>query len=119
MYHIFGHIVAVVLRMHIPQERLLNLTTMGALGYHQNHGWLQVRITYILSRKSLGANFNAIACKADVSGVLGVKDSMIAHILGKNSSNPCPNTSEDAWKAARQLRRTHRQQAYSDLDFEV
>jgi hypothetical protein len=26
---------------------------------------------------------------------------MIAHILGKNNSNPCPNTSEDARKTAR------------------
>jgi hypothetical protein len=105
MYHIFGHIVAVVLRMHIPQERLLNLMMMGTLGYHQNHGYLHVRITYILSQKSLGANSNVIACKADVGGVLGVKDSKIAHILGKNSSNPCPNASEDARKAARTVKK--------------
>jgi hypothetical protein len=42
-----------------------------------------------------------IACKADVGGVLGVKDSMIAHILGKNSNNPCLNASEEAQKTAR------------------
>jgi hypothetical protein len=49
----------------------------------------------------LDANFHLTACKADVGGVLGVKDSMIAHILGKNGNNPCPNVSEDAQKTAR------------------
>ena len=30
---------------------------------------------------------------------------MIAHILGKNSSKPCPNTSEEAQKVARAERK--------------
>ncbi|KAF8974782.1 hypothetical protein BDZ97DRAFT_1751501 [Flammula alnicola] len=38
------------------------------------------------------------ACKADISSVLGVKDAMIAHILGKNGNNLCPNASEDTQK---------------------
>jgi hypothetical protein len=37
-----------------------------------------------------------IACKADVGGVLGVNDSRIAHILGKNSNNPWLDVSKDA-----------------------
>lgn len=41
-------------------------------------------------------NLYATACKADIGGVLGVNESMIAHILGKNGNNPCPNASEDA-----------------------
>ena len=49
----------------------------------------------------MDANFHVIACKADVGGILGVKDSMIAHILVKNGNNPCPNVSEDAQKTAR------------------
>ena len=74
---------------------------METLSYHQNHGSLQVSITHSLSQKSLHANFHVIACKADVGGVLGVKDSMIAHILGKNGNNSCPNVSEDAQKTVR------------------
>ncbi|KAG6876721.1 hypothetical protein C0993_000856 [Termitomyces sp. T159_Od127] len=38
------------------------------------------------------------ACKEDVGGVLGVKESMIAHILGKNS---CSNVSTQAQKMAK------------------
>ncbi|RDB26063.1 hypothetical protein Hypma_006484 [Hypsizygus marmoreus] len=35
------------------------------------------------------------ACKSGIGGVLGVKDSMIAHILGKGHNSPCPNTSPE------------------------
>lgn len=45
--------------------------------------------------------FPQTACKAGIGGVLGVKDSMIAHILGKNGRDPCPNASDDAQKTAR------------------
>ena len=44
------------------------------------------------------------ACKADVGGVLGVKDSMIAHILGKGGSIPCQNASVEARKMAKALK---------------
>jgi hypothetical protein len=46
-----------------------------------------------------------IACKRDVGGVLGVKDSMVAHVLGKGGSNPCPNASAAARNAARTVRK--------------
>ena len=36
------------------------------------------------------------ACQENVGGVLGVKDSIIAHILGKNGQNPCKNASNEA-----------------------
>ena len=45
-----------------------------------------------------------IACKNDVGGVLGVKDSMVAHVLGKGGGNPCPNASAAARNAARAVR---------------
>ncbi|KAF8883353.1 hypothetical protein CPB84DRAFT_1850995 [Gymnopilus junonius] len=44
------------------------------------------------------------ACNRDVGGVLGVSSSMIAHILGKNGSKPCPNTSSEAHKTARKAK---------------
>lgn len=47
---------------------------------------------------------NMTACKADVGGVLGVKDSMIAHILGKAGASACPNASKKAKKAAQEMR---------------
>lgn len=51
------------------------------------------------------ADVGSEACKADIGGVLGVKESMIAHILGKGGNTPCPNTSSEAWKAARRLKK--------------
>ncbi|KAG6895874.1 hypothetical protein C0992_011855 [Termitomyces sp. T32_za158] len=45
------------------------------------------------------------ACKNDVGGVLGVKNLMIAHILGKNGSHPCPNASAHAQKMAKALKK--------------
>lgn len=45
-----------------------------------------------------------IACKRDVGGVLGVKDSMVAHVLGKGGSNPCRNASAAAQNTARTIR---------------
>ncbi|KAG6835085.1 hypothetical protein H0H93_005000 [Arthromyces matolae] len=46
-----------------------------------------------------------MATNEDVGGVLGVKDSMIAHVLGKgNGGSPCPNATSDARKVARELR---------------
>ncbi|TFK58634.1 hypothetical protein BDN72DRAFT_781827 [Pluteus cervinus] len=44
------------------------------------------------------------ACNEDVGGVLGVKKSMIAHILGPHGNKPCPNSSEAARKVARKAR---------------
>ncbi|KAF8964926.1 ribonuclease H-like domain-containing protein [Flammula alnicola] len=43
------------------------------------------------------------ACKADVGGVLGVKASMVAHILG--GKNPCPNASSAARKTAKAVKK--------------
>ena len=37
-----------------------------------------------------------------VGGVLGVKKSMVAHILGKNGNNPCPNASDGALRVVRE-----------------
>jgi len=34
--------------------------------------------------------------------MLGVKDSMVAHILGKNGNNPCPNASDGTLRVARE-----------------
>ena len=50
----------------------------------------------------INANFYRTACKEGVGGVLGVKDSMIAHILGKNGHNPCANASNEAQNTARE-----------------
>ena len=44
------------------------------------------------------------ACKKGIGGVLGVKDSMVAHILGKGGNSPCPNTSSEAWKTAKKVK---------------
>ena len=44
------------------------------------------------------------ACKKDIGGVLGVKDSMVAHILGKGGNSPCPYASAEARKTARQVK---------------
>jgi hypothetical protein len=54
------------------------------------------------------------ACKAGVGGVLGVKESMIAHILGKGSNSPCPNTSSEACKTARRLKKGKGKQEWED-----
>ena len=54
------------------------------------------------------------ACKADVGGVLGVKDSMIVHILGKEGSIPCQNTSVEAWKTAKALKSGKEKQGWED-----
>ena len=48
------------------------------------------------------AKLSCKACKADVGGVLGVKDSMVAHISGRS---PCPNASPAARKTARALKK--------------
>ncbi|KAF8150044.1 ribonuclease H-like domain-containing protein [Crassisporium funariophilum] len=46
------------------------------------------------------------AMKAGIGGVLGVKDSMVAHILGKGGNGQCPNASAEARKTARGLKDT-------------
>ncbi|KAG6886447.1 hypothetical protein C0992_003918 [Termitomyces sp. T32_za158] len=60
------------------------------------------------------------ACKEDVGGVRGVRDSMIAHILGKSGSNPCPNASVAARKTAKMLKGKGKKREYmaSDTDTE-
>ncbi|KAF8233794.1 hypothetical protein L208DRAFT_1377167 [Tricholoma matsutake] len=45
------------------------------------------------------------ACKADVGGILGVKESMIAHMLGKGGNISCPNVSSEAHKTAITLKK--------------
>ncbi|KAG6861616.1 hypothetical protein C0995_014055 [Termitomyces sp. Mi166 len=45
------------------------------------------------------------ACKDDVGGVFRVKESMIAHILGKNRANPCLNVSAQALKIAKTIKK--------------
>jgi hypothetical protein len=47
---------------------------------------------------------NRTACKRDVGGVLGVKDPMVAHILGKGGKSPCPNASAEARKTAKKVK---------------
>ena len=51
--------------------------------------WVDAGENYLqdLSRH-LNANSGVTACKAGIGGVLGVKDSIIAHILGKNRNYP-------------------------------
>jgi len=44
------------------------------------------------------------ACKKGIGGILGVKDSMVAHILGKGGNSPCPNASSEARKTARKVK---------------
>ncbi|RDB15234.1 hypothetical protein Hypma_004745, partial [Hypsizygus marmoreus] len=56
------------------------------------------------------------ACKAGVGGVLGVKDSMIAHILGKGGNSPCPNASSKARKSARILKKGKGKRVREDSD---
>ncbi|KAG6903137.1 hypothetical protein C0995_004684 [Termitomyces sp. Mi166 len=56
------------------------------------------------------------ACKEDVGGVRGVRESMIAHILGNGKDGPCPNTSSDARKAARQLKKGDKKRELPDAD---
>lgn len=44
------------------------------------------------------------ACKAQVGQVLGVKEAMVAHVLGKSGTGQCPNVSSKACKAAKELK---------------
>ncbi|TFK73763.1 hypothetical protein BDN72DRAFT_834384 [Pluteus cervinus] len=44
------------------------------------------------------------AMKSDVGGVLGVRRSMLAHILGKGGSGPCPNVGLEVKKLAKSLK---------------
>ena len=46
--------------------------------------------------------------------MLGVKDSMIAHILGKNNHNPCPNASNNAQKTARKEKKGKKKRERED-----
>ncbi|KAG6888519.1 hypothetical protein C0992_008317 [Termitomyces sp. T32_za158] len=55
------------------------------------------------------------ACNDDIGGVLGVKESMIAHILGKNGVNPCPNTSTQARKMAKALKEGRRKRSKDEV----
>ncbi|GLB45578.1 putative protein of unknown function (DUF 659) [Lyophyllum shimeji] len=57
------------------------------------------------SPKLSSESWVAEACKAHIGGVLGVKESMIAHILGKGGNSPCPNSSSEARKTARSLKK--------------
>ena len=50
------------------------------------------------------ANLHYSAMAARVGGVLGVKDSMVAHILGKGGNSRCPNASVAARKTARAVK---------------
>ncbi|PPQ78441.1 hypothetical protein CVT25_011885 [Psilocybe cyanescens] len=61
------------------------------------------------------------ACDAGIGSVLGVKDSMIAHILGKSGNKPCPNASAKAHKTAKTMknRGAKRVRDESDDDNEV
>ena len=63
-------------------------------------------------------NLHVTACKSDIGGVLGVKDSMIAHILGKNGSNPCQNASEDAQNAAKAQKKGKKKRDREDNESE-
>jgi hypothetical protein len=45
------------------------------------------------------------ACKADVGGMLGVKEPMLAHILGKGGNSPCLNATSKARKMARAVKK--------------
>ncbi|KAF8164788.1 ribonuclease H-like domain-containing protein [Crassisporium funariophilum] len=62
------------------------------------------------------------ACKKDIGGVLGVSSSMVAHILGKSGSKPCPNASAEARKTANRTRdpkgkeKREREESGSDSD---
>ena len=44
------------------------------------------------------------ACKKGIGGILRVKDSMVAHILGKGGNSPGPNASLEAQKTAKKLK---------------
>jgi len=46
--------------------------------------------------------------KANIGGVLGVKDSMLAHILGKGGNNPCPDVSKEAIRTAKSIKNSKR-----------
>ncbi len=69
----------------------------------QNHGSLMVSNIYQLYHSLIFVY--ATACKANIGGVLGVKEAMVAHILGKGGNNPCPNSSSEARKTARQVKK--------------
>jgi hypothetical protein len=57
-----------------------------------------------------------IACKAGVRGVLGVKDSMIAHLLGRCGHGPCQNASSEAQKVVKALRKGKGKRDQGDSD---
>ena len=62
----------------------------------------------------INVNVYQTACQEGVGGVLGVKDSMIAHILGKNGQNPCKNASIEAQKTAREEKKGKKKRERED-----
>ena len=101
----FEPIVVVVLKKNGLKEILWSLTTKANLNYYLSHGSSRVIDTFsMMHRTRLIFILCEKACKKDIGGVLGVKDSMLAHILGKGGNNPCPIASAEARKTARKLK---------------
>jgi hypothetical protein len=77
----------------------------ASLNCYPNHGLLKVIFMYSMPKGHDLSNINMeIACKKDISGVLGVKDSIVAHILGKGDNSLCPFASTEARKTVRKVK---------------
>ncbi|KAF8161032.1 ribonuclease H-like domain-containing protein [Crassisporium funariophilum] len=60
-------------------------------------------------------HISVTACKEDIGGVLGVKEAMVAHLLGKGGSKTCPNRSE-AQKVVQGLKKGRGKRPHDDSD---
>ena len=102
---IYEPIVVVVSKMNGQMEILWTSTTKANLNCYPNHGLSKVIFVYSIPMGHDLSNINMkIACNKDIGGILGVKDSMVAHILGKGGSSPCQFASTEARKTARKVK---------------